>query len=124
MKLNQVTLPAINMTESVEFYKKLGFELIVDSIPRYCRFVCPGDQSTLSLHGVKELAEGEGVVIYFEEEKLDDYISDLQSRGVSIEMMPKDQEWLWREAWLRDPSGNKIIIYHAGENRVNPPWRI
>jgi hydroxymethylpyrimidine/phosphomethylpyrimidine kinase len=35
-----------------------------------------------------------------------------------------DQRWLWREAWLKDPAGNEICIYHAGENRRLPPWRI
>jgi hydroxymethylpyrimidine/phosphomethylpyrimidine kinase len=34
------------------------------------------------------------------------------------------QRWLWREAWLRDPAGNSICLYHAGDNRRFPPWRI
>ena len=34
------------------------------------------------------------------------------------------QRWLWKEASLNDPDGNKIIIYEAGKNRKNPPWRI
>ena len=37
---------------------------------------------------------------------------------------PTDQHWLWREAILHDPSGNKIKLYWAGENRLNPPWRV
>ena len=37
---------------------------------------------------------------------------------------PLDRDWLWREARLTDPSGNVICIYHAGENRRFPPWRI
>ena len=24
----------------------------------------------------------------------------------------------------RDPSGNEVCLYHAGENRLSPPWRI
>jgi hypothetical protein len=32
--------------------------------------------------------------------------------------------YLWREAVLHDPSGNKIKLYWAGENRLNPPWRV
>jgi len=35
-----------------------------------------------------------------------------------------DQRWLWREACLNDPAGNRICIYHAGENRRYPPWKI
>ena len=26
--------------------------------------------------------------------------------------------------YLRDPAGNRITLYHAGENRLNPPWRV
>ena len=37
---------------------------------------------------------------------------------------PTDQSWLWREAYLKDPDGNLICLYHAGANRRFPPWRI
>ncbi|MDH3811648.1 MAG: VOC family protein, partial [Gammaproteobacteria bacterium] len=30
----------------------------------------------------------------------------------------------WREACLRDPAGNVICIFHGGENRRYPPWRV
>jgi len=46
-------------------------------------------------------------------------------RGASTRPSPEDIEpYLWREAVLRDPSGNRIKLYHAGENRLNPPWRV
>ena len=35
-----------------------------------------------------------------------------------------DMGHLWREAILYDPSRNKIKLYWAGENRLNPPWRV
>lgn len=37
---------------------------------------------------------------------------------------PTDMDYLWREAVLHDPSGNRIKLYWAGENRLNPPWRV
>ena len=37
---------------------------------------------------------------------------------------PVDQRWLWREAYLRDPAGNLLCLYCAGENRLFPPWRL
>jgi hydroxymethylpyrimidine/phosphomethylpyrimidine kinase len=27
-------------------------------------------------------------------------------------------------AWLRDPAGNQLCLFRAGENRRNPPWRL
>ena len=38
--------------------------------------------------------------------------------------MPSDKRWLWREVRLKDPDNNQLILYFAGENRLNPPWRI
>jgi hypothetical protein len=48
----------------------------------------------------------------------------LTQAGFSFELMPTDQPYLWREAVLLDPDRNPIFIYHAGENRLDPPWRL
>lgn len=45
-------------------------------------------------------------------------------RYARFDTPPTDQRWLWREAYLKDPAGNRICIFHAGENRRYPPWRI
>ena len=121
MELNQVSLPVRNMDEATRFYRELGFTQIVDS-PHYARFECPGGASfSLSLE------EGEfsnGAVIYFEHERLDERVVELEARGFIFQQGPRDERWLWREAVLFDPSGNKIKLYCAGENRLNPPWRV
>ncbi|OSY87343.1 glyoxalase/bleomycin resistance protein/dioxygenase [Tenacibaculum holothuriorum] len=124
MRLNQVTLPSINVEESVLFYKKLGLHLIVDASPRYVRFELPDGDSTLSIHQVEELPKGDGTTIYFEDDNLDELVKQLQQKGIEFTQLPKDQTWLWREAHLLDPDGNKLILFKAGENRKNPPWRI
>ena len=124
MNLNQVTIPSIDVKKSIEFYKTLGLELIVEALPHYARFECPDGEATFSIHLVQELSTAEGVVVYFEENNLDNYVNDLVKAGIEFDEMPEDRNWLWREARLKDPDGNKLIIYHAGENRKNPPWRI
>lgn len=124
MNLNQVTIPVSDVLRSIPFYQTLGLKLIVHTHDRYARFECSPNGTTLSLHKVNEMADGEKVVVYFEREDLDDYVSMLVEKGVKFEHLPMDQTWLWREAKLHDPDGNPIIIYHAGENRINPPWRI
>ena len=63
-------------------------------------------------------------VVYFEYDDLDEAVQDLVGKNIEFEHGPIDQDWLWREAALRDPDGNKIILYYAGTNRKNPPWRI
>ena len=123
MKLNQVTVPALNVATSVEFYCRLGFELIVSS-PHYARFVCPEGDSSFSVHLVTELLPRSGTVVYFEVLELDQKVRELQSLGISFTQEPQDEAWLWREARLLDPSGNVICLYRAGVNRLTPPWRL
>ena len=43
---------------------------------------------------------------------------------VRFEQDPTDQPYLWREAILRDPDGNVLFLFSAGENRLDPPWRL
>ena len=124
MNLNQLTLPSVDLLRAIPFYEKLGLQLIVDSRPRYARFVCPDGNTSVSLHHVDVLPQGPGIRVYFECEQLDETVAELEAQGISFLMPPTDQEWLWREAHLLDPDGNYLILYHAGENRLNPPWRI
>ena len=124
MNLNQVTVPVIDVEKSIAFYEKLGLTLIVKALPHYARFECPEGSSTFSLHQVETLQTGEGVWVYFEVQHLDDYIKALIEKGIEVEEMPNDKAWLWRESRLKDLDNNQIIIYYAGNNRTNPPWRL
>ncbi len=124
MNLNQVTLPVLNVELSIAFYSTLGLELIVQSIPEYARFVCPDKGSTLSLHRVESLPQGDGIWVYFELKNLDEYVAKLITQGIRFDELPIDKPWLWREARLKDLDGNQLIFYTAGENRMNPPWRV
>ena len=124
MNLNQITVPSLDLNVSIPFYEQLGLKLIVKALPHYARFECPDGQATFSLHEVKELPKGDGIYVYFECEALDKYVNELSNSGIQFDEMPNDKSWLWREARLKDPDGNQLILYFAGENRLNPPWRI
>lgn len=124
MRLNQITIPSLNVERSVQFYKKLGMLLIVDALPRYVRFELPDGEATFSIHLVEKLPIGDGITIYFEDDSLDELVLDLQKKEIEFSLLPTDQRWLWREAHVLDPDGNKIILFFGGDNRKNPPWRI
>jgi len=96
----------------------------VDALPRYVRFECPDGEATFSIHKVESLPKGDGVSVYFEDENLDTLVTTLQAKGIIFTSEPEDMSYLWREARLKDPDGNKIILFHAGKDRKNPPWRI
>ncbi len=124
MNLNQVTVPVLNVEKSIAFYQSLGLKLIVKALPHYARFECIDGDSTFSLHQVNETAKGEGIWIYFEVEQLDNYVEKLLNKGIVFDELPNDNPWLWRECKLKDPDNNQLILYYAGSNRTNPPWRI
>ncbi|MBU1619680.1 MAG: VOC family protein [Gammaproteobacteria bacterium] len=122
MDLNQVTLPVKDMDKAVQFYLIPGFTQIVDT-PHYARFACPDGDSTFSLSLEQDDFENHSV-IYFEHENLEELCQQLSQKGIRFEQQPSEQRYLWKEAILKDPSGNKIKLYRAGENRLNPPWKV
>jgi catechol 2,3-dioxygenase-like lactoylglutathione lyase family enzyme len=123
MRLNHVTLPASDVETSAEFYRRLGLTQIVASYPKYARFVSPEGGVTLSLH-LDEAAVPSGASVHFEVDDVDRTVAGLRDAGFGIETEPTDQPYLWREATLLDPDANRVFIYHAGEMRLNPPWRL
>ena len=124
MNLNQVTVPTINISKSIKFYERLGLKLIVNAAPNYVRFICPEGDATFSVHLVEEIGNSEAAIIYFETEKLDEEVARLQQEGIQFDLLPTDQPWGWREARLKDPDDNPIVLFWGGENRKNPPWRV
>lgn len=124
MRLNQVTAPCADLDRSIAFYQALGLKLIVKS-PHYARFEAPEGEATFSLHVVEgPIATTNAPQIYFECSDVDAEVSRLKDAGLTFEHQPRQQSWLWYEAWLRDPAGNAVCLFHAGENRRHPPWRI
>jgi len=123
VNLNQVTIAVTDLARSIRFYETLGLRRIVQD-DRYARFVCPDGGSTFSLEVVDTPPTAFPAVVYFECRELDETVQGLQARGIRFDAQPSDQAWLWREARLRDPDGHPLCLYFAGENRLNPPWRI
>ena len=124
MNLNQITIPVYDVEKSIQFYQKLGLKLIVKSLPNYARFECTNEGSTFSLHKAETEIRNTGIWIYFEIEDLDQKVNDLISQGIIFEELPNDKPWLWRESRLKDLDNNQLILYYAGNNRINPPWKI
>ena len=124
MRLNQVTVPALDLERSVAFYRTLGLTLIVKN-DHYARFELPDGDATLSLELTEDVqGAANGPHVYCECDDLDARVAALRAQGIVFDSDPADQRWLWREAWLTDPAGVKLCLYYAGDNRRNPPWRL
>jgi hydroxymethylpyrimidine/phosphomethylpyrimidine kinase len=123
LRLNQVTVTGKDYGKMVDFYRKLGLKQIVDSPENlYARFEAGG--ATFSVQCDPEAEIGETVAVYFECDDLDERVERLARSGMPFEHGPRNQPWMWREARLRDPSGNTVFLYRAGEARRFPPWRM
>jgi hydroxymethylpyrimidine/phosphomethylpyrimidine kinase len=123
-RLNQVTVTGTNYERSVDFYRRLGLKQIIDSPDTgYARFETGGGV-TFSV----QIDPDEKIIatsaIYLECDDLDERVEQLARSGIAFEHGPRNQPWMWREARLRDPDGNIIFFYHAGEARRFPPWRM
>ncbi len=123
-RLNQVTVTGSDYARSVDFYRRLGLKQIVDSPENgYARFECAGG-ATFSVQIDPDEKIQATTAIYFECDDLDERVEQLARSGIAFEHGPRNQPWMWREARLRDPDGNILFFYHAGEARRFPPWRV
>jgi hydroxymethylpyrimidine/phosphomethylpyrimidine kinase len=122
-RLNQVTVTGTNYERSVEFYRRLGLKQIVDNPPDYARFESAGG-ATFSVQIDPEEKIIATTAVYLECDDLDERVERLAREGLPFEHGPRNQPWMWREARLRDPDGNIIFLYKAGEARRFPPWRM
>ena len=79
--------------------------------------------ATLSLHEVDNnwMPPSDWPIIYFE---VDDVPEFLQQKNIIPTSDAEMKPYLWVEADIIDPSGNRIRIYQASENRRFPPWRV
>lgn len=129
MRLSHVTVYVTDVPRSRAFYLAMGFRLIVDE-NHYCRFLTRLDESegdeTLSIeHHAGPLAPAAKLGLEFPTpEALDAYVAGLVQSGLEIADGPEDRSWLWRDARLVDPDGHEWMLFFAGRNKLNPPWRV
>jgi len=124
MRFNHITLVIADLERSKRFYTALGLIQIVDTPPRYARFRFPDGDATLSIEVTGEASAPPSAQLFFECDALDETVATLKSNGIVFTQDPTDMFYLWREARLRDPDGHDLRLYNAGDNRLNPPWKI
>lgn len=124
MNLNHVTLIVSDFERSKAFYSALGLRLIVDSPPRYARFQCPGGDATLSIEVTGEPPLAPRAQLFLECADVDAAAAKVKAAGIPLTQEPTDMVYLWREARLLDPDGHDLRLYHAGRNRLHPPWKV
>lgn len=122
MRLNQVTLAVSDLDRSVAFYRRLGIEQIIAD-EGYARFACPERDRTVSLEVVASVPES-ATTVYLECDDYDGVVSALNRSGIAFEQGCVAEPWLWREARLRDPDGNRLCLFNAGTSRLSLPTHL
>ena len=123
MDMNQIIVEVGNFDQSVDFYQRLGFKLIVSARDEYARFELPSGSATFSII-LSENPNPGASVIYLEVDDVDATYAKLIEGGVVFDAAPENQSYRWRTAPFKDPSGNRFCLYHAGLDRRFPPWRV
>ena len=125
LTFNHAMVYVKDVERGLAFYRDLlGFKLIEDfryeNKPVYARLRAPGGDGTIALHqaGPEVSVLSDGVRLYFEVGKLDDFCRNLQQKGFHMTQLPRMMPWGWRHAYLNDPDGHEISLYWAGDNRM------
>ena len=123
MRLNHVLLWVTDIPRALEFYEgKMRF-VRIEADEGYARLRAPDGDATLGLHVASDPGRApwdDGVGLYLEVDDVDGECRRLAELGVAFDDPPEDMAWGWRHAYLRDPDGHRLSIYHAGEKRFQP----
>lgn len=117
MRMHHLVVYVGDVSRSLEFYEgHLGFKPVEVGLPDYATVVDPGGETTICIHrgsSQRPTPGKDGAWLYIELEDLDAVCKELARRGVEFEQMPRDMQWGWRHAYLRDPDGQLLSFYRT-----------
>ena len=129
ISVQYINITVNDVDESIEFYKTLGLDVIMDIPSGEYRWVTLGSpaqpglgitlsvpqagRSQASADALQELlVKGELPMLVWATDDLDGLFEKVQSAGAEILQEPMDQGWA-RDCAFRDPSGNMVRISQA-----------
>lgn len=145
MRLNQVLILSQDVERAVTFYEALGLRRLAVNFPCDARLLCPdsaedGAQAagtptdtttgtTLAIEHTAQMPVRPNATVYFQCTDIDRTVARLRARGIVFDSGPIDEPWRWREARLRDPDGNPIVLYSVDGTRkaepgLDPSWHL
>ena len=123
MNLNQVTIPSLDVSRSIEFYERLGLQLIVHTHDAYARVECPEGDSTFSVHLV-EAVPPEGVWVYFEVNDVTAKIKELEAKGIAFDLPPQNSRGYGQRPVSKIRMGIELLSFMQGSReRIHPGER-
>lgn len=117
MKIKRIdaTISTTKLRESRDFYiEHFGFELVYES-DWYIELLSPtlaaGVSFTLPQHEIGEYFNGQGLILSFGVDDVDNEYQRLKREGLPILQELQDKPWGERSFVVNDPSGVHIYVY-------------
>ena len=112
-QIGQIAVPVTDVDRAIAFYRdKLGMKFLFKAPPGLGFFDCGGVR--LMLDSPAKDNAGQGSVIYYKVDHLQDVVKEIAGRGVTFEAephliarMPDHELWM---AFLRDPDNNLLAL--------------
>lgn len=100
-----IMLPVTDRQKAKEFYRKLGFQVIVEATDAHgepwIQMGLPGSNTTISLAGFQ------GIIC--ETDNIEDKIKELERKGIPVGKI--DTTPWGKFAWLKDEDGNSLCLH-------------
>ncbi|TLU66356.1 VOC family protein [Thalassotalea litorea] len=113
-KIGQIAIAVSDIKMAIDFYTKVLELTLLFEAPPSMAFVQAGDTRLMLTEQQGEQRDHHTSVIYYQVDDIDNYASEIQSRGAIFERapqlaakMPDHELWL---GFLRDPDGNLLSI--------------
>ena len=122
LTFNHVMIYTRRLDRSLRFYRDLlGFRVISQGGDGYARLRSPTGSTSIALHVDPKLKRTkEGLRLYFEVKGLDALCRKMAKAGVRFTQQPREMEWGWRHAYLKDPDGHELSLYASHGRRLRP----
>ena len=105
--ISAVTLAVKHMSLSVDFYRKIGLQLVYGGKDSGFTSFRAGD-GFINLAKTAGRAEGWWGRVILRVEGVDSFYSQLVQKGMDPEMKPRDGGWGERYFHIRDPDGHEL----------------
>ncbi|MAG59402.1 hypothetical protein CMO96_01245 [Candidatus Woesebacteria bacterium] len=116
-ELNSVLLFVKDPNKSAEFYRKLDFDISVQSPSLvvaqlgHFRIQCTDQSKVKYTQDSNKEPKGAGVFLCIEVKDVDQCHQNLVEADLTPSSSPTDQKWGNREFAIKDPDGYKIVCY-------------
>lgn len=120
IEFSHITVPSRNLEASIAFYKMLGMHLVEHEVNHHAHFESKEHKAIFTIY-YNNLKPDDEVKVYFEVDDLENVELRFRESVIDTEKIPSN--WQGKELHLKDPDGNRVVLYKKFTAAVVPPWQ-